>query len=87
MKKFGAGKIIGLQNILPIFADHSETVFFTDNTMVTEVFEVDVEPLRQTLNEDREMLRALWKELLPGTLLLIQKQLELPEFISSKEWI
>ena len=30
-KKFAAGKIIGLQNILPVFADHAELVYFTDN--------------------------------------------------------
>lgn len=41
--------------------------------MVTQVFEVDVEPLRQAINEDKELLRALWKELLPGAILLIQK--------------
>lgn len=41
--------------------------------MVAEVFEVDVEPLRQALSEDKEVLRALWKELLPSVILLIQK--------------
>ena len=71
MKKFGAGKIIGLQNILPIFADNAETVFFTDNTMVSEVYEVNIEPLRIAITEDREVLRALWVQLLPGVILLI----------------
>jgi len=33
-KKFTAGKIIGLQNILPQFADKTDVVFFTDNHMV-----------------------------------------------------
>lgn len=71
MKKFGAGKIIGLQNILPIFAEHSETVFFTDNSMVTEIYEVDVEVLRRAISEDATMLAALWKQLMPGVILLI----------------
>ena len=45
-KKFAAGKIIGLQNLIPGVAEKSEIVFFTENNMVAEVHEVDVESLR-----------------------------------------
>ena len=45
-RKYVAGKVIGLQNILPEFADHGEVVFFTDNHMVAEIYELDIEPLR-----------------------------------------
>jgi hypothetical protein len=85
-KKFGAGKIIGLQNLLPIFADHANTVFYTDNSMVAELHQVDIEPLRQAIAEDRDVLKKLWLELLPGALLLIKSQLELPQFILDKDW-
>ena len=34
MKKFAAGKIIGLQNLIPIFQEKTEIVHFTDMTMV-----------------------------------------------------
>lgn len=52
-KKCSAGKIIGLQNILPVFADKAEMVLFTDNSMVAEMHEINVEPLRQVIREDR----------------------------------
>ena len=45
-KKFAAGKIIGLQNLIPGLAEKSEIVFFTENHMVCEISEVDVESLR-----------------------------------------
>ena len=45
-KKFAAGKIIGLQNLIPGVAEKSEIVFYTENMMVAEVHEVDVESLR-----------------------------------------
>jgi len=44
-KKFAAGKVVGMQNILPGIAETSNVVFFTDNTMQTELIELDVEPL------------------------------------------
>ena len=45
-KKFAAGKIIGLQNLIPGLAEKSEIVFFTENNIVAEIHEVDVEELR-----------------------------------------
>ena len=70
-KKWSAGKIIGLQNILPVFVDHAEMVYFTDNSMVAEMHEIDVEPLRRVIRENKEVLRALWQKLLPSVLLLL----------------
>ena len=61
-------------------------MFFTDNTMVTEMYEIDVEPLRKVINRNRDVLKALWLQLLPGVMLLIQKQLDLPHFLMDKEW-
>ena len=58
--KFTAGKIIGLQNIIPAFQDQSELVFFTDNNMVAEMQEVNIEVLRRCINEDRNALKKLW---------------------------
>ena len=45
-RKLAAGKIIGLQNLIPGLAEKSEIVFFTENHMVCEITEVDVESLR-----------------------------------------
>ena len=86
--KCSAGKIIGLQNILPVLADKAEMVLFTDNSMVAEMHEINVEPLRQVIGEDREVLRQLWQKLLPGVLLLLfnQKLLEAPHFMTEKDW-
>ena len=36
-KKFAAGKIIGLQNLIPGLAEKCEIVFFTENNMVAEI--------------------------------------------------
>ena len=59
-------------------------VFFTDNSMVAEMHEVNVEPLRRVIREDRNVLKALWEKLLPGVLLLLfnQKLLEPPRFMT-----
>ena len=52
-KKFVSGKVIGLQNLIPEFTEHGEIVFFTDNHMVAEIYELDIEPLRKELNESK----------------------------------
>ena len=70
-KKFTAGQIIGLQNILPVFADRTELVLFTDNSMVAEIHKVDVEKLRKVIKEDKKALKALWQKLLPSCLILL----------------
>ena len=56
-KKFSAGRIIGLQNILPEFAEQAEVVFFTNNFMVAELHEIDVSELREAVTEDKDCLR------------------------------
>ena len=50
------------------------------------MYEIDVEPLRKVINRNRDVLKALWLQLLPGVMLLIQKQLDLPHFLMDKEW-
>ena len=60
MKKFAAGKIIGLQNLIPDFQEKTEIVHFTDNLMVAELYEIDVMKLRKIINEDAGTLKALW---------------------------
>jgi len=60
MKKYAAGKVIGLQNLLPQFAEKTEVVHFTANMMVAELHEIDVELLRKVLFTDRDALEALW---------------------------
>ena len=49
-KKLTAGRVIGLQNLLPHFAEDFDTVFFTDNHMVAQLYEVDATNLRQKLS-------------------------------------
>ena len=45
-KKFAAGKIVGLQNILPGVAEVSNVVYFSDNLIASELVEIDIEPLK-----------------------------------------
>lgn len=87
-KRFSAGKIIGLQNLIPGLAEKSEMVFFTENNMVSEIHEVDVESLRQVLAEDAHVLTGLWNKLLPDVLLLLNNHqlLELPDFLTNRRW-
>ena len=59
-KKFASGKIIGLQNLIPGFEEKSEIVFYTENSMIAEIYEIDVELLRDVLNEDKDILEQLW---------------------------
>ena len=61
---------------------------FTDNVMVAELHEINVEHIRGILNENAEALESLWKKLLPGALLLLfnQKCLKLPYFMAQKPW-
>ena len=59
-KKFASGKIIGLQNLIPGFEEKSEIVFYTENSMIAEIYEIDVELLRDVLNEDKDVLEQLW---------------------------
>ena len=63
-------------------------VFFTDNSMVAEMHEIDLEPLRRSLSQDKQVLQSLWEKLLPGVLLLLfnQKLLEAPHFMTEKDW-
>ena len=88
MKKFAAGKVIGLQNLIPAFQEKTEIVHFTDNLMVAELSEVDIDKLRNIINEDAQALKALWNNLLPSALLLLfnQKALSTPKFIAVKPW-
>ena len=72
-RKFVSGRVIGLQNLIPEFTEHGEVVFFTDNHMVAEVYEVNIEPLRQALSEDKQMLHNLWTEILPSALLQLDQ--------------
>ena len=55
-KKFASGKIIGLQNLIPGFEEKTEIVFYTENSMIAEIHEVDVESLRDVLNEDKDIV-------------------------------
>ena len=55
-KKFASGKIIGLQNLIPGFEEKSEIVFYTENSMIAEIYEIDVELLRDVLNDDKDVL-------------------------------
>lgn len=71
MKKFAAGKIIGLQNLIPVFQEQAEIVYVTDNVMVTELHEVDIEMLRSVINSNKNVLQALWQNLMPGVLLML----------------
>ena len=59
-KKFSAGKIIGLQNVIPGFALQDEVVFFTDNFTVAELHEIDVDELRKVIDVDSSILQTLW---------------------------
>ena len=59
-KKFASGKIIGLQNLIPGFEEKSEIVFYTENSMIAEIHEVDIESLREVLDEDKDVLELLW---------------------------
>ena len=87
-RKITAGKVIGLQNVLPHFQDHAETVFFTDNHMVGQLYEVDVAALRQRLGESRSTVAELWELILPSSLLLLHKQgmLPLPKALDEMHW-
>ena len=53
-RKITPGRLIGLQNLIPQIQQQSETVYFTDNHMVTQLYEVNVEELRKILDEDSE---------------------------------
>ena len=70
-KKFAAGKVIGLQNIIPEFAEQTEMVIFTDNNMVAELHEVDVGPLREELGKNRQVLEKFWRLIMPSALMLL----------------
>ena len=48
-RKFVSGKVIGLQNLVPEIAEKGEIVFFTDNDMVAEIYELETEPLRKAI--------------------------------------
>ena len=39
--------------------------------MVAELLEINVDKLRSVINENSEVLEALWEQLLPGALLLL----------------
>lgn len=58
-----------MQNLIPEFAEQGEVVFFTDNDMVAEIYELNAEPLRKAISEDKDMLYSLWKEIMPSALL------------------
>ena len=59
-RKHTAGKVVGIQNLLPQFQDQGETVFFTDNNMVVQLYEIDVAALRAVFMGDRDLLLKLW---------------------------
>ena len=71
MKKFGAGKVLGLHNLIPVFQEKAEIVNFSDNVMVAELHKVDIEMLRHVLSTNKDVLQALWQNLLPSALLLL----------------
>jgi hypothetical protein len=83
-----SGKVIGLQNLVPEIAEKGEIVFFTDNDMVAEIYELETEPLRKAISEDREMLKSLWNEIMPSALLQLSHQnlIKLPEPLLHKDW-
>jgi len=71
MKKFAAGKIIGLHNLIPVFQEKVEIVHFTDKSMVAELHEINIAELRRVINSNGKNIKALWDQLLPKALLLL----------------
>ena len=69
-------------------ADKADTVFFTDNHMVAQLYEIDVKDLRAQLSNDKDALRRLWKVILPSALLMLHKEgeLELPKALTKLQW-
>ena len=56
--------------------------------MIAEIYEIDVELLRDVLNDDKDVLEQLWQKLLPSALLLLYNHqlIELPDFLSERTW-
>ncbi len=87
-RKFISGKVFGLQNLIPEFFEQGEVVFFTDNDMVAEIYELQTEPLKKAITENKEMLTSLWTEIMPSALLQLDHQnlMKLPEPLLHKDW-
>ena len=51
------GQIVGIQNILPQYADAPKSIFFAERGLVTQVIELEVDNIRNLILDDAEKLK------------------------------